>query len=100
MNPIVEKIIITVIGILITSLAGWLSAQIVKYKKLIKKEEDETVKNTIVSTLTTSLEPIKTDISVLKTDVGTLKTDVENMKDDIAKLQTSEVNFTTRLNPM
>jgi hypothetical protein len=99
-NPIVEKIIITVIGILITSLAGWLSAQIVKYKKLIKKEEDETVKNTIVSTLTTSLEPIKTDISVLKTDVGTLKTDVENMKDDIGKLQTSEVNFTTRLNPM
>lgn len=107
MNPAVEKALLTVVGILVTSLVTWLGAQIVKYKKLVKKEEDETVKTTIVNTLTTALQPIesnigelKTDVSTLKTDVGTLKTDVSNLKNDVSKLQTSEVNFTTRLNPM
>ena len=100
MDPILEKILLTAVGLLTTSLLTWLGAQIVKYKKLTKKEEDETVKNTIVNTLTTALEPIKTDIGDLKNDVGILKTDIDNMKNDISKLQTSEVNFTTRLNPM
>lgn len=100
MDPVLEKALLTVVGILVTSLCTWLGAQIVKYKKLVKKEEDETVKSTIVNTLTTALQPIKSDIGELKVDVGTLKTDVSNMKNDIAKLQTSEVNFTTRLNPM
>jgi hypothetical protein len=71
------------VGLLTTSLLTWLGAQIVKYKKLIKKEEDETVKNTIVNTLTTALDPIKTDIGDLKSDVSTLKTDIDNMKNDI-----------------
>lgn len=100
MNPALEKALLTVVGILVTSLVTWLGAQIVKYKKLVKKEEDETVKSTIVNTLTTALQPIKSDIGELKADVSTLKTDVNNMKNDISKLQTSEVNFTTRLNPM
>lgn len=100
MDPVLEKALLTVVGILVTSLVTWLGAQIVKYKKLVKKEEDETVKSTIVNTLTTALQPIKSDIGELKIDVGTLKTDVSNMKNDISKLQTSEVNFTTRLNPM
>lgn len=100
MDPVLEKALLTVVGILVTSLVTWLGAQIVKYKKLVKKEEDETVKSTIVNTLTTALQPIKSDIGELKIDVGTLKTDVGNMKNDISKLQTSEVNFTTRLNPM
>lgn len=100
MDPVLEKVLLTVVGILVTSLVTWLGAQIVKYKKLVKKEEDETVKSTIVNTLTTALQPIKSDIGELKVDVGTLKTDVSNMKNDISKLQTSEVNFTTRLNPM
>ena len=100
MDPVLEKILLTVVGLLTTSLLTWLGAQIVKYKKLIKKEEDETVKNTIVNTLTTALDPIKTDIGDLKSDVSTLKTDIYNMKNDISKLQTSEINFTTRLNPM
>lgn len=100
MDPVLEKALLTVVGILVTSLVTWLGAQIVKYKKLVKKEEDETVKSTIVNTLTTALQPIKSDIGELKVDVGTLKTDVSNMKNDISKLQTSEVNFTTRLNPM
>lgn len=100
MEPVLEKALLTVVGILVTSLVTWLGAQIVKYKKLVKKEEDETVKSTIVNTLTTALQPIKSDIGELKVDVGTLKTDVSNMKNDISKLQTSEVNFTTRLNPM
>ena len=100
MDPVLEKALLTIVGILVTSLITWLGAQIVKYKKLVKKEEDETVKSTIVNTLTTALQPIKSDIGELKVDVSTLKTDVSNMKNDISKLQTSEVNFTTRLNPM
>ena len=107
MDPVLEKALLTVVGILVTSLVTWLGAQIVKYKKLVKKEEDETVKSTIVNTLTTALQPIKSDIgelkvdvSSLKTDVNTLKTDIGNVKNDVSKLQTSEVNFTTRLNPM
>ena len=100
MDPVLEKVVLTIVGILVTSLITWLGAQIVKYKKLVKKEEDETVKSTIVNTLTTALQPIKSDIGELKTDVGTLKTDIDNMKNDISKLQTSEVNFTTRLTPM
>lgn len=107
MDPVLEKALLTVVGILVTSLVTWLGAQIVKYKKLVKKEEDETVKSTIVNTLTTALQPIKSDIgelkvdvSSLKTDVSTLKTDIGNVKNDVSKLQTSEVNFTTRLNPM
>ena len=107
MNPALEKALLTVAGILVTSLVTWLGAQIVKYKKLVKKEEDETIKSTIVNTLTTALQPIesnigelKTDVSTLKTDVSTLKIDVGNLKNDVSKLQTSEVNFTTRLNPM
>ena len=107
MNPALEKALLTVVGILVTSLVTWLGAQIVKYKKLVKKEEDETIKSTIVNTLTTALQPIesnigelKTDVSTLKTDVSTLKIDVGNLKNDVSKLQTSEVNFTTRLSPM
>ena len=107
MDPVLEKALLTVVGILVTSLVTWLGAQIVKYKKLVKKEEDETVKSTIVNTLTTALQPIesnigelKTDVSTLKPDVSTLKIDVGNLKNDVSKLQTSEVNFTTRLNPM
>ena len=107
MDPVLEKALLTVVGIVFTSLSTWLGAQIVKYKKLVKKEEDETVKSTIVNTLTTALQPIKSDIgelkvdvSSLKTDVNTLKTDISNVKNDVSKLQTSEVNFTTRLNPL
>ena len=107
MDPVLEKALLTIVGILVTSLVTWLGAQIVKYKKLVKKEEDETIKSTIVNTLTTALQPIesnigelKTDVSTLKTDVSTLKIDVGNLKNDVSKLQTSEVNFTTRLNPM
>ena len=100
MAPVLEKVVLTIVGILVTSLVTWLGAQIVKYKKLVKKEEDETVKSTIVNTLTTALQPIKSDIGELKTDVETLKIDIDNMKNDISKLQTSEVNFTTRLTPM
>ena len=100
MNPALEKALLTVVGILVTSLVTWLGAQIVKYKKLVKKEEDETIKSTIVNTLTTALQPIESNIGELKTDVSTLKIDVGNLKNDVSKLQTSEVNFTTRLNPM
>ena len=100
MDPVTEKIVLTIVGILVSGLVTWLGAQIVKYRKLVKKEEDETVKNTIVNTLTTSLQPIQDDISTLKTDVGNMQSDIGNMKKDIKTLQNSEVNFTTRLNPM
>lgn len=107
MDPIIEKVLLTIVGILVSGLITWLGAQIVKYKKLVKKEEDETVKSTIVNTLTNSLQPIQSDIGELKVDVGNLKTDVSGIQSDIGKmkteiknLQNSEVNFSTRLKPM
>ncbi len=100
MDPVLEKILLTTVGILVSGLITWLGAQIVKYRKLVKKEEDETIKNTIVNTLTTTLQPIKDDISTLKTDVSNMQSDIGKMKTNIKSLQNSEVNFTTRLNPM
>lgn len=107
MHPVLEKILFAAIGVIVPALIGWLGAQIVKYRKLTKKEEDDIVKNTIVSTLSEGLQPIKTDISSLKTDVSNLKTDVGNIQTDIGKmkneiknLQNSEINFSTRLTPM
>lgn len=100
MDPVVEKIIVTIVGILVSGLITWLGSLIVKYRKMVKKEEDDTVKNTIVNTLTTSLQPIQDDISTLKTDVGNMQSDIGKMKKDIKSLQNSEINFTTRLNPM
>ena len=101
------KILIPIITFLVTSLLAWLGSQIVKYRKLIKGQEDETIKNTIIDTLSSGLEPIKTDIGDLKTDVGNLKTDVGSIQTDIGKmkteirnLQNSEINFSTRLKPM
>ena len=86
MDGVLEKIILTIVGILVTTLVGWLTAQIVRYKKLIKQEEDNTVKTTIVNTLNDGLKPVKEDIS--------------NMKKDIAKLQNVELTFTTNLQPI
>lgn len=96
MNPIVEKILYTAIGVIVPALITWLGSQIVKYRKLIKKEEDEMVKKTIVN----ELSPIKTSIGTLETDIGNIKTDIGKMKNDIKNLQSSETNFSTRLNPM
>ena len=92
MEDVLSKIFVSLAVAAITALAGWFGAQIVKYKKLIKKEEDETVKKTIVNTLTNELEPIRTDIS-------NIKTDIVNMKNDIGGLQNFETNFSTRLKP-
>ena len=73
------KVVLTLAGSATTGLIGWLVFQIKKYRSLIKKEEDETVKNTIVNTLSIELDPIKKDIKAL---------------------QNSEVNFSTRLQPL
>lgn len=101
------KILVSIITFLGTSLLAWLGTQIVKYRKLIKGQEDETIKTTIIDTLSSGLEPIKTDISDLKIDVETLQTDVSSIQTDIGKmkveiknLQNSEINFSTRLKPM
>ena len=79
MDEIWMKVLLTVVGTLTATLLGWLGFQIKKYRDLIKKEEDETVKKTIQTTLSTELEPIKKDIK---------------------SLQNSEVNFSTRLQPL
>ena len=79
MDEIWMKVLLTVVGTLTATLLGWLGFQIKKYRGLIKKEEDETVKKTIQTTLSTELEPIKKDIK---------------------NLQNSEVNFSTRLQPL
>jgi hypothetical protein len=86
MDGVLEKIILTIVGILVTTLVGWLTSQIVRYKKLIQQEEDNTVKTTIVNTLNEGLKPVKEDIG--------------NMKKDIAKLQNVELTFTTNLQPI
>jgi hypothetical protein len=46
---------------------------------LAKGAENETIKKTIVDTLSTGLEPIKTDISDLKNDVGNFKIDMSSL---------------------
>ena len=107
MDPITEKIVLTIVGIAVSGLATWLGSQIVKYKKLIRQEEDATIKQTIESTLEKSLKPIETnvnsltsDMTTIKNTVDSLKTDMDNVKQDIKVLQNSEVNFSTRLTPM
>lgn len=90
---IFEKIILTLVGLAVPALITWLTAQVVKYRKLVKKEEDETVKKTIINTLSDNLKPINDNISSMQSDIST-------MQDDIRTLQNSEVNFSTRLNPM
>lgn len=69
-----------------TALGGWLLQLIKKYKKLTKKEEDETVKKTINNSLAENLAPIKTELN--------------NIKNDVANLQKFETNFHTRLDPV
>ena len=106
MEAILEKIILTIVGIAVSGLITWLGAQIVKYKKLIKQQEDTTIKNTIDSSLKEGLKPIqdsivnvKNDMTNVKTDIGNMKKDISNMKKDITNLQKFETNFSTRLEP-
>lgn len=90
---ILEKVVITLVGLAVPALVTWLTTQVVKYRKLVKKEEDETVKKTIINTLSDNLKPINDNISSMQSDISI-------MQDDIRTLQNSEVNFSTRLNPM
>ena len=92
-TAIFEKVILTLVGLAVPALITWLTTQVVKYRKLVKKEEDETVKKTIIKTLNDNLKPINKNISSMQSDIST-------MQDDIRTLQNSEVNFSTRLNPM
>ena len=87
------KVILGLAGSAATGLAGWLVFQIKKYRSLIKKEEDETVKNTIVNTLSTELEPIKKDIKALQnselnftTQLQPLQSEIDHLKDDITEI--------------
>lgn len=99
MDPVLEKVILTIVGILVSSLLAWLGTQIVKYKKLIKQEEDATIKKTIDGSLKEGLKPIQDNITTMQTDITNMKTDIRNMKNDIASLQKFETNFSTRLEP-
>ena len=96
MDPIVEKIIMSAIGVVVPALITWLGAQIVKYRKKIKETEDKNIKAAIEN----ALSPIQTGIETLTTDVNIMTTDIGNMKTDIVNLQNSEINFSTRLKPM
>ena len=107
MDPIVEKIIFTAIGVVVPALLTWLGAQIIKYRTLAKKEEDSVIKNTITNTLTDSLKPLqedignmKTDISNMKTDIGNMKTDISNLKTDVSNLKTDVGNLKTDITNM
>lgn len=83
---IIEKIIVGIIIAGLTALGGWLIQLIKKYKKLTKKEEDETVKKAINNSLAENLAPIKTELN--------------DIKNDVANLQKFETNFHTRLDPV
>lgn len=96
MDPILEKIIMSAIGVIVPALITWLGAQIVKYRKKIKETEDKNIKAAIEN----ALSPIQTGIETLTTDVNIMTTDIGNMKTDIVNLQNSEINFSTRLKPM
>lgn len=93
MDDIILKAINVAISLLLTGLAGYLGKKISQYKKLIKKENDETVKATITTTLSELLIPVKEDVS-------NVKSGLENVCKDIAKLQNVEINFSTRLSPL
>ena len=95
MDPILEKVLITLAGIAVTSLCTWLGVKINKYRTLVKKEEDELIKATIEN----SLKPINSNLTTLNTEIGSIKTDISTMKTNIKNLQNSEINFKTRLDP-
>ena len=92
MEDILVKILVPIIVAILTALGGWFIRQIVKYKSLIKQQEDTNVLNAFNSALDEKLEPIQTDISNMKSDIS-------NMKTDIGSLQKFETNFSTRLQP-
>ena len=85
MLDIILKIVASVGATAIVGIATWLITQVRKYKNLIKKEEDETIKATFTAVLEDKLSPIRKDIG--------------NMKNDSANLQTFETDFQTRLQP-
>lgn len=106
MDPILEKVVLTIVGILVSGLITWLGAQIVRYRKLIKDQEDTNIKKTIDSSLEAGLKPIQesitninSDITNMKTDITNMQSDITNMKSDIQGLQKFETNFSTRLEP-
>lgn len=80
------KIITAVVGVVATTLCAWFGAQIKKYKKLAKTEEDRAIKKTITNVITTKLQPVCDEISELK--------------DNISQLQNVDTNFSTRLQPL
>lgn len=89
-DGVIEKIVLTIVGALVAALIGWLSTQIAKYKKLIRQEEDNTVKATIEASLEKGLAPIKKDIKKLQnveltftTSLQPLQTEIDHIKDDI-----------------
>lgn len=87
------KIVFWAITGIVSAIGGLLIAQFKKYRVLVKKEEDATIKATIINTLDNNLSPIREDIGNMKNDIGKMKTDIKN-------LQGSEINFSTRLNPI
>lgn len=77
----------------ITGLVAWLGRQIVKYRKLIKQEEDTVMKKTLTDTLDTQLKPIREDIESLKkvetnfqTRLQPTQEEIEHLKDDITEI--------------
>ncbi len=87
------KVLLTLVGIVTTGLDTWLGIQIKKYRGLIKKEEDETVKHTIQTTISKELKPIRTDIRNLQNSETNFSTrfepvqeEIEHLKDDITEI--------------
>lgn len=93
LDTVLTKIIVAVIGLVVSGLGTYFGIQVKKYKKLVKKDHDEKVQKTIKDVLNTELQPVCKDIN-------TLKQDISGIQEDISNLQTVDTNFTTRLAPV
>ena len=89
---IYEKIILTIVGIVVTGVITWLGTRLSKYKKLAEEQETTVLKDTIKDVVSEEIQPIKESIETINNDISTMKTDISN-------LQKFETNFSTRLKP-
>lgn len=96
MSGILSGVIISLSVATITGLVAWLGKQIVKYKKLVKQQEDEVLKKTLSNALDVQLAPIREDIINLKKVETTFQTrlkptqdEIEHLKDDVTEILNS-----------
>lgn len=93
MEEVITKVLVSLLVAALTALGGWLIRQIVKYKNLVKQEEDSNILKSFNKALDEQLQPIKKDISKLQTVETKFQTrfkpmqeEIEHLKDDIQEI--------------